>query len=340
MSGVIITWQKSGCRAAFAEEWRKPRPESALTAAFAGSMGRPTWALWPWWPSLAREKGCVRVMDYQGMAALDRAQGVEWAENKLFFRGEALERLIDSELSAIDRIERRDAPRAEWLIEAAKHPRGVLVENKLEAARLGQTKEYVEVTLGAYPEHRWIGAAADVARTTSANQYPCPEDATLLFLARAGYRIERIALEDPDRQEGEMRIVPTEARPIDWVSEARAYWVGIRHDLEQARERAQRHPLTPARLDQLIDEERAAQAARREKMERIMASYEAQIRSKRLDALLVGLAAVLLEAEGEESASRHVQMRSIALVQEARAIYERSLEAGWMEAGLGHRWIP
>jgi hypothetical protein len=274
------------------------------------------------------------------MAALDRHPGVEWAENKLLFRGEALERLIDSELSAIDRIERRDGRAAQWLIEAAaKHPRGVLVENRLEAARLGQTKEYVEVTLGAYPEHRWVGAAADVARTTSANQYPCPEDATLLFLARAGYRLEMIPLEHDDRSEGEHRIVRTEARPIDWLAEARAYWLGIRHDHEQARERAERDPLTPARLDRLIDEERAAQADRRAKLRGIMASYEAQVRSKRIDALLVGLGAVLMEAEGEESASRQLQMRSIALVQEARAIYERSLEAGWMEAGLGHRWI-
>jgi hypothetical protein len=184
-----------------------------------------------------------------------------------------------------------------------------------------------------------VGTAAQIASRVHRNEWPCPEDATSLFLARAGYRLEMIPLEHEDRSEGELRMVPTEARPIDWVSEARAYWVGIRHDLEQARERAERDPLTPARLDALIDEERSAQADRRAKLRGIMASYEAQVRSKRIDALLVALGAVLMEAEGEESASRQLQMRSIALVQEARAIYERSLEAGWMEAGLGHRWI-
>ena len=73
---VIVTWKKAGLVAAFVEEHRAlVTSESRLEAAFAGAMGSPSWALWPWWPRLARDAGCVRIMDYAGMAALDRAPG-------------------------------------------------------------------------------------------------------------------------------------------------------------------------------------------------------------------------------------------------------------------------
>jgi hypothetical protein len=342
--GVIVTWEKSGVVAAFIEERREMvQGEGRLTAAFAGSMGRPCWALWPWWPRLAREAGCVRIMDYSGMASLDRAPGVRFNENKLLFEGYALERLAESELSAIDRIERRDDEEAAWLVAAAaRHPEGILVRDPIEAARIGQVRAYTCTYLGRQPDVHWSCTAAETADHHRRNRYPSPEDATLLLLARRGYRLDAIQHDEPGHAIGGERVVPVESDPFDWLAEARAYWVGVRHDLEAAKDAAARKPLTPERLDELIDEDRARRAANRAELERQMEGYRARIRSKRVDALLAELGAVFMYAVARESASRALEMRSLVLLDEAHQIYEESLECGWQRWGLDltHRWQP
>lgn len=344
MSGVIVTWRKAGLVAAFVEEHRElVATESRLAAAFAGSMAMPSWALWPWWPRLAREAGCVRIMDYAGMAALDRAPGVRFNEDKLFFEGYALERLIESELAAIDRIERRDGIEAEWLVAAAaKHPRGCFLRDPIEAARIGQVRAYVCTYLERQADRHWSCTADETVAYHQRNGAPSPEDATWLMLARRGQRIDTIQHDEPDYDVAAHRLVAREEAYIDWLAEARAYWLGIRHDLEAAKAAAERQPLTPERLDELIEEDRARRATARAELVAKMARYRATIRSKRIDALVAGILAAVCESQGLHGEAHRARLRSIELVAEAHRVYDESLECGWQSQGLDltHRWQP
>lgn len=342
--GVIVTWRKAGLVAAFVEEHRTlVTSESRLEAAFAGAMGSPSWALWPWWPRLARDAGCVRIMDYAGMAALDRAPGVRFNQDKLLFEGYALERLIESELAAIDRIERRDGGEAAWLeAAAAKHPRGCYLRDPIEAARIGQDRAYLLTYLERQADRHWSCTADETIRHHQRNGAPCPEDATWLMLARRGWRIDPIQHDEPDYDVAAYRLVPREEAFIDWLAEARAYWVGIRHDLEAAKVAAERQPLTVARLDELIVEERARRATMRAELEATMARYRAAIRSKRIDALVAGVLAAVCESQGMYQEAHRARLECIAFVVEAHRLYDESLECGWQSQGLDltHRWQP
>lgn len=336
-SAIVVTWEKEGVVAAFGEEWRRPSwPVEGVTAAFAGSVGEPRWALWPWWAERAREAGCVRIMDYGSMAALDAHPGAERNRNKILFRGYALQALIESELAAIDAIERRDMPHAEWLVQAAsRHPHGKLVQDQAEAARLGQVLGYHLNHMHAPGEqdYTWTCTAAEIARQHARNGDACPGDATLLLLRRLGYRL-RLDLE------GVHYVEKAEGSYLDWLAESRLYWLGLRHDMQAAAATAAAAaPLTRARLDELAAAERAHRDQVRAEMKRKMAAYEVAIKEKRLDALLIGLAAVIVEASFENGGydiNKHGDER----MWEARRLYDASMELGWWELGahLSHRW--
>lgn len=336
-SAIVVTWEKEGVVAAFGEEWRRPSwPVEGVTAAFAGSVGEPRWALWPWWAERAREAGCVRIMDYAGMARLDGHPGAERNRNKILFRGFALQALIESELAAIDAIERRDSPHAEFLLRAAEgHPQGKLEQNQTEAARLGQVLGYHLNHMGAPGEqdHVWSCTAAEVARAHARNGYACPGDATLMLLRRLGYRL-RLDLD------GAHYVEKAEGPYLDWLAESRLYWLGLRHDMQAAAATAAAAaPLTRAKLDELAEQERAHRDQVRGEMKRKMAAYEVAIKKKRLDALLIGLAAIIVEASCE-NAGYDVNKHGDERMYEARRLYDASLELGWWELGahLSHRW--
>lgn len=206
---MIINWYQAG----LSKRCWQGNPNNV---AFAGHVDAdPQIVFWPTWPERARQLGAVRVVDCERMHAIarnwtavavpsvrpcadDKCSRYEFEDH-----GWALSRLIESELAAIEAIEKRDGEEAAMLIEAAQ-------------------SSSMTIEPGSW--------AHQSAHTAIASQYDGPHECVKLMLARRGWRIRSASvhsIEYPNRR-GQTWLEPCEPTLTDWLAEAKAFWLSRR----------------------------------------------------------------------------------------------------------------
>ena len=207
---MIVNWYQAGLLIE-----RKAWQGSPNDVAFAGHVDAdPQLVFWPTWPKRARELGAVRVIDCERLHAIAR----NWTASakpsvrpmsddkcsRYHFEGWGLSRLIESELCAIEAIEKRDGGEAEMLIEAAQASPSMTIETD-----------------------SW---AHQSAHTAMAWQYDGPHECVKLMLARRGWRLcsaYEQSVEYPDRR-GQTWLEPRKPSRTDWLAEAKTFWLARR----------------------------------------------------------------------------------------------------------------